>query len=347
MCLIINAKLLKDSASSIVSGLTKIINASLFSQTFPDIWKKGKIVPLHKSKDPTSPNNYRPITILPILSKILEHIVHQQVYEYLQQNNMIASEQFGFRPKLSTNIALTQLTEEILQNMDNKMIAVAVFIDLRKAFDTVDHTLLISKLRNLGFSNPGVDWFWSYLSSRSTVTSINNPTSDPKPVTVGVPQGSILGPLLFLLYINDLPRCLTHCKSILYADDTLLYHSARTVADLESKINTDLESVSHWLNNNLLTLNNEKTKFMIFPNKKQSLSNSDVTFTVQSKKIQRERSIKYLGITLGEDFSWHEHIDNLINMVNQRIGVLRRIRDCLDLGTRCVLYTSLIFPRIC
>ena len=153
-----------------------------------------------------------------------------------------------------------------------------------------------------------------------------------------------MGPLLFLLYINDLPLCLTHCKSILYADDTLLYHSARTVADLESKINTDLESVLHWLNNNLLTLNNEKTKFMIFSNKKQSLSNSDVTITVQSKKILRERSIKYLGITLSEDFSWHEHIDNLINMVNQRIGALRRIRDCLDLGTRCVLYTSLILP---
>ena len=113
---------------------------------------------------------------------------------------------------------------------------------------------------------------------------------------------------------------------------------------IESKINTDLESASHWLNNNLLTLNNEKTKFMIFSNKKQSLSNTDVTITVQSKKIQRERSIKYLGITLSEDFSWHEHIDNLINMVNQKIGVLRRIRDCLDLGARCVLYTSLILP---
>ncbi len=143
----INAKLLKDSASTIVFGLTKIINASLFSQTFPDIWKKGKIIPLYKSNDPTSPNNYRPITILPILSKIMERIVHHQVYEYLQEHNLITSEQFGFRPNLSTNIALTQLTEEILQNLDNKMITGAVFIDLRKAFDTVDHSLLISKLQ--------------------------------------------------------------------------------------------------------------------------------------------------------------------------------------------------------
>ena len=340
----INARLLKDSAYSIVSGLTKIVNASLFSQTFPDIWKNGKIVPLYKSNDPTSPNNYRPITILPILSKILKHIVHQQVYQYLRHNKLITNEQFGFRPKLSTNIALTQLTEEILQNMDNKMITGAVFIDLRKVFDTVDHSLLISKLRNLGFSNPVVDWFRSYLSPRSTVTSINNSTSDPKPVTVGVPQGSILGPLLFLLYINDLPQCLNHCKSILYADDTLLYYSARTMTDLESKINTDLESLSDWLNNNLLTLNNNKTKFMIFSNKKQSQSHPDVTITVQSKKIEREGSIQYLGITLSEDFSWHEHIDNLIKKINQRIGVSRRIKHCLDLGTRCVLYTALILP---
>ena len=274
----------------------------------------------------------------------MERIVHHQVYEYLQEHNLITSEQFGFRPNLSTNIALTQLTEEILQNLDNKMITGAVFIDLRKAFDTVDHSLLISKLQNLGFSNPVVNWFRSYLSSRAAVTSINNSTSNPKPVTVGVPQGSILGPLLFLLYINDLPQCLNHCKAILYADDTLLYHSARTVADLQHKINTDLESLSHWLNNNLLTLNNEKTKFMLFSNKKQAHSHPDVTITMQNENIQREKTIKYLGITLSEDFSWHEHIDSMINKINQRLGVLRRIKNCLDLDTRCVLYTSLILP---
>ena len=141
-----------------------------------------------------------------------------------------------------------------------------------------------------------------------------------------------------------MPQCLNHCKSILYADDILLYLTAKTMVDLESEINTDLESLSHWLSNNLLTLNNDKTKFMIFSNKKQTQSHPNVTITVQRKKIEREGSIQYLGITLSEDFSWHEHIDNLIKKVNQRIGVLRRIKHRLDMGTRCVLYTSLILP---
>ena len=136
----ISAKILKDSAPTIASSLTKIFNASLLSQTFPDIWKKGKIIPLFKANDPTAPNNYRPITILPILSKIMERIVHRQVYKYLREHNLITSEQFGFRPNLSTNVALTRVTEEILLNIDNKLATGAVFIDLRKAFDTVDHT---------------------------------------------------------------------------------------------------------------------------------------------------------------------------------------------------------------
>ena len=303
--------------------------------------KKGKITPLFKSNDPPAPNNYRPITILPIISKIMERIVHRQVYKFLRKHNLITSEQFGFRPNLSTNIALTRVTEEILLNIGDKLVTGAVFIDLRKAFDTVDHTLLIAKLKNIGFSAPVINWFTSYLSSRTAVTSINNITSTPQPVTVGVSQGSILGHLLFLIFINDLPQCLKHCKSILYADDTLLYYAGKTENDLQVKINEDLNSRSQWLNNNLLTLNYEKTKFMIFANKKQS---TKVDITIENKKVLEESSFNYLGVTLSSDLTWHNHIDNMITKINQRLGVLRRVKEFLDLDTRCVLYTSLILP---
>ena len=144
-------------------------------------------------------------------------------------NKLLASEQFGFRSKLSTTVALAHFTEQVLVNLDNKKITGAVSIDLRKAFDTVDHTILQEKLKSIGFSTSVLEWFISYLSNRTQVTTINNSMSTPKPVTVGVPQGSILGPLLFLIYINDLPECLKHCKSILHADDTLLYYSADNI----------------------------------------------------------------------------------------------------------------------
>ena len=173
--------------------------------------------------------------------------------------------------------------------MENKLNTGAVFIDLRKAFDTVDHTLLIRKLKHIGLSEAVINWFSSYLSLRTAVTSINNITSSPKPVTVGVPQGSILGPLLFVIYINELPQCLKHCKSILYADDTLIYYTARTETELQDKINEDLNSLYQWLNNNLLTLNYEKTKFMIFASKKQPTLASTVDICIQNKKILQEK----------------------------------------------------------
>ena len=232
----ISAKLLRYSAYIIAPYLTKIFNLSLRCGSFPDIWKKGRVTPIFKSGDPTSSNNYRPITILPTLSKLLERIVHHQVYNYLQEHKLLASQQFGFRSKLSTTIALAHFTEQILDNLYHRKITGAVSIDLRKAFDTVDHTILLEKLKTIGFTSSVLDWFCSYLSNRTQVTVINSSMSQPKPVTVGVPQGSILGPLLFLIYINDLPECLTHCKSILYADDTLLYYSA----DFRSTVKTQL-----------------------------------------------------------------------------------------------------------
>ena len=173
--------------------------------------------------------------------------VHHQLYTFLKENNLLAPEQFGFRPNLSTEVALAHLTENILDNMDNGLITGAVFLDLSKAFDTVDHQILLKKLHCLGLNNNSMEWFKSYLSDREQVTSIGNCLSSSRSVTVGVPQGSILGPLLFTVYVNDLPRSLKYCKIILYADDTLIYYSAKSTQDVPTFLNKDLESASPWL----------------------------------------------------------------------------------------------------
>ena len=192
----------------------------------------------------------------------MERLVHTQIYSYLSENKILSQSQFGFRPKLSTSIAF--FTDSILDSADNGLITASVFLDLSKAFDTVDHNILLRKLKLIGLDSESLNWFESYLSNRLQKTSINNTLSSSLPVLVGVPQGSILGPLLFIIYVNEMPNIVKHCKIILYADDTLLYYSSNSAKDIEQRINEDLLSISKWLDENLLTLNCAKSKFLLF-----------------------------------------------------------------------------------
>ena len=200
--------------------------------------------------------------MLPTLSKILEKAVHNQLYYFLNENKIITSKQFGFRPKLSTNTALTHFTDNILLNMDSGRLTGAVSLDLSKAFDTVDHNLLLHKLKSVGLSDDTLNWFQSYLTNRKQRTSVGDALSVAAPIIVGVPQGSILGPLLFLIYVNDLPSCQLASEIILYADDTVTYYSSTNLSDLESKLNSDLATISNWFSRNLLTLNISKCNFV-------------------------------------------------------------------------------------
>ena len=202
--------------------------------------------------------------MLPTISKILEKAVHTQLYAYLKNNGILTSKQFGFRPKLSTRTALSHFTDNILQNMDAGSFTGAVFLDLSKAFDTVDHPLLLQKLTNIGLTTSTTQWFRSYLTNRSQITSVGDAHSASTEMPIGVPQGSILGPLLFLIYVNDLPDCHLASDIILYADDTVLYYSSKSVSDLEHHINADLGTASEWFSRNLLTLNISKCNFVIF-----------------------------------------------------------------------------------
>ena len=201
---------------------------------------------LFKGGDRTDCNNYRPVTVLPTISKILERAVHQQPYGFLSANEFLTLNPFGFRPKLSTVTALAHFTDNILQSLDKGGFTGAVFLKLSKAFDTVDHVLLVEKLKTIGASSQVVKWFVSYLESRYQVTSVENCQSTQQKVPVGVAQGSILGPLLFLIYVNDLPNCLEHCQVVMYADNTVTYFSANCCQNIEYHLNADL---TKWENN--------------------------------------------------------------------------------------------------
>ena len=271
-------------------------------------------------------SNYRPITVLPILSKILERFVHTQIYNYLTENKILSPNQFGFRPKLSTSTALAFFTDNILENADNGLVTASIFLDFSKAFDTVDHVILSRKLKSIGLDDNSLNWFKSYLTNRQQKTSINDTLSSSLPVSVGVPQGSILGPLLFIIYINDMPSIVKHCKVILYADDTLLYYSSNSAREIEKYVNEALHLICRWLNENLLTLTCAKSKFVLFGSSKRLKAFTNICIHVNDHELAREQTFKYLGITFAENLTWTDHLSNISTKINQRIGLLRRVK---------------------
>ena len=219
----IPARLLKDSAPIITRPLTTLMNRSLSEGSVPSDWKHAVVTPIHKSGSTSDAANYRPISTLPVFSKILERAVHTMVYAYFQENNLLSNHQSGYRPLHSTSTCLIDVTNRLLQNIDRGRLTGMIFLDLTKAFDTIDHDVMLNKLLDLGFSDTALVWFRAYLSNRTQSVRVNGVLSDPQSIEFGVPQGSLLGPLLFITYINDLPSVVMNCEIQLYADDTLLF----------------------------------------------------------------------------------------------------------------------------
>ena len=220
----IPARVLKISAEIISPSLAWIFNLCIKTGVYIDDWKKAWVVPIYKSENRKKCENYRLISILPIISKIFERSVFNQLYEFLNSNSLLSKQQFGFRPKNSTLVALIQMFDAWYENMVNGELKGAVFVDIRKAFDSINHGILLHKMKEqFGISNIESKLFESYLSDREQVTFVNGVMSSSKRIVCGVPQGSILGPLLFLLYINDLPDCLENSTPCLYADDTQIF----------------------------------------------------------------------------------------------------------------------------
>ena len=340
--------LLKDAASLIAKPLTYVINMSLSEGVIPTEWKAAKVTPLYKSGPRTELENYRPISVLPTLSKILERIVHRQLLTYLESNRLLVNYQFGFRRKMSTEFAVTFLTDYIRKKADSGNLTGVLYIDLSKAFDTISHSLLLNKLPSYGITDRELGWFTDYLFLRKQSVEVNGTLSNAYPVYTGVPQGSILGPLLFLLHMNDIGRCLKHSSIITYADDTVLFTSSKCVHDIERRLNEDINSVHRWLNENELILNLKKgkTESMLFgTGKKLSLlGGKQLEIHVDGKLINSTTTYKYLGVHLDPTLTLATHFDKTCKKAASRVNMMRKIRNSLTSNAAEALYRTMVLP---
>ena len=338
------AKLLKLAAPTICKPLAYICNLSLLTSTFPSEWKQAKVTPIFKNGDKSDVGNYRPISVLSIVSKILERAVHDQLYTYLTSNSILHPSQSGFRSGHSTNTALLDVSDFILENMNEGRATAAIFLDLKKAFDTVNHDILISKLHFYGIKGSALNWFISYLTNRSQIVTINSHFSDPQNINIGVPQGSILGPLLFIIYVNSLPDSVT-CKCIMYADDTTLLCSSSDPISLQSDLTSSLTSIANWFEVNKLTLNVKKTKLMIFGTNNILRNFENISLTYATDLIDRVDSYKYLGVLFDPCLTWCNHVNSISSNISKRIGLIRRIKFFLPISTLIKLANALVMPH--
>ena len=319
----IPAKILKYSASVITPSLTNLFNSSIGMGIFPSEWKIARVVPLHKKGSRSVLDNYRPISILPVISKIFEKILYEQLYEYFTTNNLLSEQQFGFRRFHSTSTALLDCTDEWYVNMDRGLYNLAVFLDLKKAFDTVNHDILLAKLELYGIKNTPLMLFKSYLSDRSQKCQVNGELSTLKYLKYGVPQSSILGPLLFLIYINDLPNCLQHSTARMFADDTNITVSGKSIKEAEVAINADLNNIREWLLSNRLSLNLVKTEYLLIGSRHNinTLEEQPRVF-IGDEPIKGVQVTKTLGVKIDQFLTWDSHIDQISKNISSGISAI-------------------------
>ena len=291
-------------------------------------------------------DNYRPLSILPVASKILERVVQKQLIDYLEATNQLSPHQFGFRKHHSTQDAVTFFADHIRKGIDLGSLTGAVFIDMRKAFDTVNHTLLLNKLNDLGINGKERAWFTSYLTDRRQLVMYNGTLSEPQAVVSGVPQGSILGPVLFTIYINDLPSHIQTAQVLLYADDTVIFHSSADTKELKRVLQQDLNYLQIWARENRLSIHPIKTEAVLFGTHQRIAVNNELNLVLGNACVKRVQHYKYLGITLDANLNFHEHVDRLHCKLSSRLGALRRTRKHLTVDAANKVYTATILPLL-
>lgn len=342
----LSASLIKDIQSSIVKPLTSICEKSINQGIVPSGMKIAKIIPLYKSGDTSSFINYRPISVLPVFSKVLEKVIYKRMYSHLESQNIFYKHQYGFRKKHSSYMALMQLIDHVLTAKDKGEYSLGIFLDLSKAFDTVNYNILLKKLEHYGFHGNTLKWLHSYVHNRQQYVSVNGTVSHKTSVITGVPQGSILGPLLFLIYMNDLPSACPKLLPILFADDTSLFHSHPDMNTLMIQVNQGLNILSQWFQANKLSLNSKKSNYIDFTGKNKKQTDREYKILINNTEISQVSSVRFLGVIVDDKLSWKEHVNNVSKKISKLVGVISKVRDSINDKCLLSLYHSLIYPHI-
>ena len=340
----INNKILQLSVTPIIGPLSFLCNRSLTEGVFPSELKLANVLPLFKSGESMLFNNYRPVSLLCTLSKVFEKIMYSRLLNFLDYHKILIGNQFGFRKLHSSYMALMLMMDQVTKALDSGECVIGIFLDFSKAFDTVNHSILIDKLYHYGIRGNALEWFRSYLSNRSQYVSYNGVRSSTKSITCGVPQGSILGPLLFLIYINDLYNVCRDSVPILLADDTNLFYKGNKMEDLVKTINGELENISLWLKINKLSLNINKTHFIMFQRGKSTMSIPDII--IDNQPIDKVEKTKFLGVVIDSKLSWKSHICLVAGKLSKSIGMIIKAREYLNRSALLTLYYSFVYPYL-
>ena len=342
--------LLKDLAPLLGVPLNIIINQSMCTGVFPDLMKLAEVVPLYKGKSRDLESNYRPISLLTTMSKVMEKVVYKRVYHFLTNTGQICETQYGFRSKHSCEHAIAQVVGSVLKNLEMKKSTIAVMLDLSKAFDTIEHEIMIKKLELFGVRGVCLDWFRSYLKDRQMrvkcrATNTQDETrSEYHTVNYGTPQGSCLGPLIFLIFVNDMKLHLSDVDSVQFADDTTILFGHRNENYLKFCIERELEVLGDWFKANKLTLNVGKSVFLLFNRNGRNDINQ---LKLGDNLINRVASTKFLGTWLDDKLNWQIHLIKLVSKLKCGLGMLHRSSQLLSTKAKKLLYYGQIHSHLC
>ena len=342
----IQLKYLKDALPVLIVYIVVIVNTSIVTGLYPHLWKQPHVVPFYKNGDVDDVGNYRPISLLPIISKVLEKIIANQLMEFLESHKLLSNSQHGFRANLSTETALMKVNERIYENIDKQEISLLLLLDLSKAFDSVSHDILLTKCDNLKIDR---FWFNDYLCDRTQSVRIDSVISSPKRISYGVPQGSILGPLLFLIYINDMADILDKYFLIQYADDSqiIVSNNINNIETLKFEGELALRDAKRYFQENGLNVNEGKTQCMFIGSRQLiSLIPQDLTINFGNTLITPLKSVKNLGVYMDQYLLYDVHVNHISRKVNGILMFLNRIKDNFEQSARIIVVQSLVLSII-